>query len=115
MHPPFTVQQFFGVFRLYNTAVWPAPVLLLLLLEALILFFFIGLRRPRSGAAVSTILAVLRLWVGIACHWAFFAQINPVADAFHRRRASVRLARFVSPPLGVFFRPEPPHRPGGAY
>ena len=81
MHPPFTVQQFFGVFRLYNTAVWPAQVLLLLL-PALIRFFLIALRRPRSGAAVSTILAVLWLWVGIAYHWAFFAQINPVAVGF---------------------------------
>ncbi|MCX6603393.1 MAG: hypothetical protein NTV52_07355 [Acidobacteria bacterium] len=42
MHPPFTVQQFFGVFRLYNTAVWPAQVLLLLL--AALILLLIALR-----------------------------------------------------------------------
>ena len=50
MQLPFTVEQFFGVFRMYNSAVWPAQVLLLLL--AALAVIFIALRRPWSGVAV---------------------------------------------------------------
>ena len=77
---PFTVEQFFGVIRLYNNAVWPAQVLLLLL--AVLVVIFIALRRPWSGMAVSAILALLWLWVGAAYHLAFFVQINPAALGF---------------------------------
>jgi hypothetical protein len=74
---PFTVEQFFGVIRLYNNAVWPAQVLLPLL--AVLVVIFIALRRPWSGVVVSAILALLWLWVGAAYHLAFFVQINPAA------------------------------------
>lgn len=80
MQLPFTVAEFFGVFRLYNTTVWPAQVLLLLL--AVLAIAFIALRRPWSGLAVSTILALLWVWVGAAYHLAFFARINPLAYGF---------------------------------
>lgn len=77
---PFTVGQFYGIFRLYNNAVWPAQVLLLLL--ALLSMIFIALRRSWSGPAVSAILAILWLWVGALYHLAFFARINPAAVGF---------------------------------
>ena len=80
MQLPFTVEQFFGVFRMYNSAVWPAQILLLLL--AALAVIFIALRRPWSGVAVSAILAVLWIWLGAAYHLAFFARINPVAYGF---------------------------------
>ena len=80
MQLPFTVEQFFGVFRMYNSAVWPAQMLLLLL--AALVVIFIALLRPWSGVAVSAILAVLWIWLGAAYHLAFFARINPVAYGF---------------------------------
>ncbi|MDI1269548.1 MAG: DUF6064 family protein [Polaromonas sp.] len=80
MQLPFTNEQFFGVFRLYNSTVWPAQVLLVLL--AVLAIVFIALRRPWSGAAVSAILALLWIWLGAAYHLAFFARINPVAYGF---------------------------------
>jgi hypothetical protein len=80
MQLPFSVEQFFGVFRLYNTAVWPAQIFLLLL--AVLAIAFIGLRRPWSGAAASAILALLWLWLGAAYHLAFFAAVNPLAYGF---------------------------------
>lgn len=80
MQLPFTDAQFFGVFRLYNSTVWPAQVFLVLL--AVLAVVFIALRRPWSGAAVSTILALLWVWIGVAYHLAFFARINPVAYGF---------------------------------
>ncbi|MEX0957956.1 MAG: DUF6064 family protein [Burkholderiales bacterium] len=80
MQLPFTVEQFFGVFRLYNTTVWPVQVFLLAL--AVLALIFIALRRSWSGMAVSAILALLWIWLGAAYHLAFFARINPAAYAF---------------------------------
>ena len=80
MQVPFTVEQFFGVFRTYNSAVWPAQILLLVL--AALAVIFIAFRRSWSGVAVSAILAVLWIWLDAAYHLAFFARINPVAYGF---------------------------------
>lgn len=51
MQLPFTVEQFFGVFRLYNDSVWPAQIFLLAL--AILAVTFVTLRRTWSGVAVS--------------------------------------------------------------
>jgi len=80
MQLPFTAEQFFGVFRAYNTSVWPAQVFLLAL--ALLAVIFIGLRRSWSGVAVSAVLAFLWVWLGAVYHMGFFARINPVAYGF---------------------------------
>ena len=80
MSLPFSTEQFFAVFRLYNTSIWPAQIFLLLL--AILAIVFIGLRRPWSGAAVSAILTLLWVWLGAAYHLAFFASINPLAYGF---------------------------------
>jgi len=80
MQLPFSVEQFFGVFRLYNTSVWPAQIFLVLL--ALVAIALIAFRRPWSGVAVSAILALLWVWLGAAYHLAFFASINPLAYGF---------------------------------
>jgi hypothetical protein len=80
MNLPFTVEQFYGVFRSYNETVWPAQVVLLGLAIGVLGF----LVRPRrwSGAAISGILAVLWVWQALVYHVAFFAHINPLAYAF---------------------------------
>lgn len=77
---PFTIEQFHGLFRDYNTAVWPAQWLLL----AMALVAIAAVLRPRhwSGVAVSVILGALWAWIAIAYHLIFFAPINPAAYAF---------------------------------
>ena len=77
---PFTAPQFFGVFRDYNNAVWPAQWALVALAVAAVA----AVLRPRpwSGAAVSAILAALWAWMAVAYHLAFFARISPVAPLF---------------------------------
>lgn len=77
---PFTVEQFFGVFRLYNTSVWPVQLFLVLL--ALLAIALVALRRPWSSLVVSVILASLWVWFGVAYHLTFFATINPLAYGF---------------------------------
>lgn len=77
---PFTIEQFHGVFRDYNTAMWPVQWFLL----ALALVAIAAVLRPQrwSGVAVPVILGVLWAWIAIAYHLAFFARINPAAHAF---------------------------------
>lgn len=80
MKLPFTVDQFFEVFRQYNTGVWPAQVLLVALAVAAVLL--VVWRRPWSDQVISAILALLWIWVGLAYHWAFFSRVNPAAYGF---------------------------------
>jgi hypothetical protein len=80
MQLPFTTDQFYGVFREYNTAVWPAQVLFAGL--ALVAVAMVAFPRRWSGPGVSAILALLWSWLGLAYHLAFFAAINPLAYAF---------------------------------
>lgn len=77
---PFTAEQFYGVFRDYNTAVWPSQWFLV----ALAVSAVVAVVRPRpgSGAAVSAILGVLWAWMALAYHLAFFARISPAAYGF---------------------------------
>ena len=80
MRLPFTVEQFFDVFRAYNAAVWPAqPVLLALgvLLAVVVLW-----RPEASSRPISAVLGFLWAWMGVAYHLMFFAAINPVARVF---------------------------------
>jgi hypothetical protein len=77
---PFTLEQFHGVFRDYNTAVWPAQWLLVVLALAVVAA---ALRpRPWSGVFVSASLGFLWAWIALAYHLAFFARINPAAYGF---------------------------------
>lgn len=77
---PFTVDEFYGVFRDYNTAVWPAQwFLVALAIAALVAVLW---PRPWSGVAVSAVLGVLWAWIAMAYHLDFFARISPAAYAF---------------------------------
>jgi hypothetical protein len=80
MHLPFTAEQFFAVFRAYNVSVWPVQALLLAL--ALIALALVVVPRRWSGVTISTILAFLWFWIGLAYHLAFFTTINPLAYLF---------------------------------
>lgn len=80
MNLPFSVDQFYGVFRAYNEALWPFQLLPVgLAIVAIILVL-----RPRrgAGAIVSGILAFLWAWLALAYHFVFFADINPLAYVF---------------------------------
>ena len=84
MQPPFTTDQFLGVFRSYNDGIFPMQLVLVALAIAAVLIAA-GSRKEMSAAAgrvVSAILAVLWLWMGVAYHIVFFRQINPLAIGF---------------------------------
>ena len=80
MQLPFSVEQFFDVFRRYNETLWPEPVILSGLAVAAAILAVGRLRW--SSVAVSAILALLWAWLAIAYHLAFFTAINPLAYGF---------------------------------
>ena len=80
MELPFTAEQFFGVFRAYNTTMWPVQVFLLVLAGLTVVL--VTWPRSWSGVGVSAILALLWGWMGLAYHLAFFTSISPPAYAF---------------------------------
>lgn len=79
---PFSVDQFFGVFRTYNEAAWPAPVILEVLgIAGCGLALWPSAPRWRR-TAVASALAVLWIWTGLIYLLLFFAPINPPALVF---------------------------------
>lgn len=80
MELPFTASQFLEVFRQYNTAVFPVQFLFILL--ALMAIVFAARHHRNSGRAISAILGLLWLWMGMIYHWGFFADINKAAYGF---------------------------------
>lgn len=100
MTPPFSAEDFFGVFIAYNEAVWPIQIVLNVLAIAVVALAF----RPRESAhrVILFVLGLLWLWTAVAYHWTFFADINPAARAF---AAAFALQAALFGWMGV--RPEP--------
>lgn len=79
---PFTSGQFFDVFRAYHAALWPAPLVANALGLVVVLFLLFAPRSVAAGVAISSILALLWAWSGVAYHLVFFSRINPLAPLF---------------------------------
>ena len=80
MNIPFTVEQFFDVFRTYNTAIWPFQIVAYLLG---VMTLALAIRQNKwSGQVISGILALFWIWMGVFYHMVYFSPINPVARIF---------------------------------
>jgi hypothetical protein len=77
---PFTVDQFFDVFRQYNDSVWPLQWIFLAL--ALVAIACAVRATPRAARIVLAVLTIFWLWMAIAYHVAFFSKINRAALMF---------------------------------
>lgn len=80
MRLPFTIDQFLGVFRGYNEAVWPVQWVLAAVGVIAVVSALRG--EPRTSRLVSVLLAVLWFWMAIAYHLAFFADLSRVGIVF---------------------------------
>ena len=77
---PMTAAQFFEIFRAYNEAVWPAPVLWVVLSAAAV---FAAFRRSAvSDRAIALFLGALWLWSGVAYMILRHAPHNPIGYVF---------------------------------
>jgi hypothetical protein len=80
MKIPFTPEQFFNLFREYNTTVFPMQVILNIL--ALTVIYFAIKKKKFTDQFISYTLGFLWLWTGIIYHFVFFSEINPAANVF---------------------------------
>ncbi|HLP47219.1 MAG TPA: DUF6064 family protein [Candidatus Kapabacteria bacterium] len=80
MKVPFTKDQFFAVFTMYNQAIWPVQILLIA--AAVAVLILIALRRTYAGRTAVFFTSALWLWAGIVYHWLYFRPINPAATIF---------------------------------
>ena len=80
MKIPFTTEQFIKVFEDYNTAVFPAQIVLILL--GLISFLMVLLKNKAANKVIGVFLGLLWLWNGLVYHFTFFTAINKAAYLF---------------------------------
>lgn len=80
MNPPFTIDAFLSVFVAYNEAIWPTQIAAYILGATAAATLW--LNPSRASGLILSVLSVLWAWNGIAYHFLFFAEINPVAKLF---------------------------------
>lgn len=79
---PFDVTQFFAAFAKYNTAVWPAQVVLLGMGAVAVAVAWHSKASAGMDRAVGAVVASLWVWMGLVYHVGFFRAINPAAVPF---------------------------------
>lgn len=80
MTPPFTVEQFLGVFAGYNAAIWPAQIVAYV--SGLVGLATVWSRWPIAPRLILSILALMWALNGVGYHLLFFTAINPAAKLF---------------------------------
>ena len=80
MNPPFTLEQFLGVFKNYNQAVFPMQIVFYLISG--IAIYLVIKPNSKSDKIISFILSFLWLWTGVVYHILFFTEINKAAYVF---------------------------------
>jgi hypothetical protein len=80
MKTAFIVEQFFGIFKKYNEAIFPMQILLYLL--SIIALYLLINPAAKTSRIIAGILAFLWLWMGVVYHLAFFTRINNAAYLF---------------------------------
>lgn len=79
MQPPFTSEQFFELFRLYNRTVWPMQ---LVLITVAFVTGALSIASPRFSRFIVVGLAALWVWMALAYHVSFLAALTPAAYLF---------------------------------
>jgi hypothetical protein len=77
---PFSRGEFFAVFEIYNSAIWPAQLAAYILGAAALLLLLRS--NTATGRMISLILGIMWLWTGIFYHWIEFSRINEMAYVF---------------------------------
>lgn len=77
---PFSTEEFLGVFKSYNNALFPFQVILFL--SAVFIVFLVFRGKGSRNLLINLILAFYWFWMGIVYHIIFFSSINPAAYLF---------------------------------
>ena len=93
MELPFTIEQFFEVFRKYNNAIFPLQIIFYLL--ALFSVYLVVNPNRTSNKIIAAILSFFWLWMGVAYHILFFSDINQAAYLFGLAFSMQRILFFI--------------------
>jgi hypothetical protein len=74
----FSPRTYYRLFELYNEALWPAHVIMLVVICAILM----GLHTSQAGRPIATLLAALWAWVAFAFHAERYATVNWAAIYF---------------------------------
>lgn len=77
---PFTAEQFLNVFKNYNTAVFPAQIIFIILACSTITLLFYD--KSSFHRIICAVLSFFWLWIGVVYHIIFFTSINKAAYGF---------------------------------
>jgi Family of unknown function (DUF6064) len=77
---PFTIDQFFEVFKNYNHSVFPMQIIFYLLALTVILLSIKKI--AQADKIINAILSFFWLWMGVVYHLLYFARINKTAYVF---------------------------------
>jgi hypothetical protein len=80
MKTPFTTEEFFSVFENYNSTVFPAQIVLLLL--GIFALYMVITQKKRMDRTVGSLLSLFWIWMGAVYHIIFFSPINTAAKIF---------------------------------
>ncbi|MFA6472845.1 MAG: DUF6064 family protein [Candidatus Latescibacterota bacterium] len=80
MKIPFTIEQFFDIFVIYNNAIWPAQIVAYIL--GIVAIGFAFSKNQYSARTISGIVSLFWIWIGVFYHIVFFRTINPAAIIF---------------------------------
>lgn len=80
MDLPFTISEFFEVFRRYNLGVYPMQFVFYLLGAGLILLVI--RKTAVSDTIIPTVLGFFWIWMGVVYHLYYFSTINKAANIF---------------------------------
>lgn len=80
MKTPFTTEQFFNVFEKYNSTLFPLQFIILLL--GIVGLFLLHSNYSNKNKIIGGFLGAVWIWMGIAYHFVFFAEINKAAFVF---------------------------------
>ncbi len=77
---PFTTEEFLGVFKSYNEAIFPFQAVLII--SAVFIVIQVFRKRKIGNELITWVLAFFWMWVGVVYQIMFFSSINPAAYIF---------------------------------
>ena len=80
MNIPFTTEEFFRIFELYNSLIWPTHLAAYFL--GIVVVLSVLSKSILSDRLASAVLAVFWMWMGVVYHILHFLAINRVAYVF---------------------------------
>ena len=80
MNIPFSQDQFFSVFEVYNLSLWPIQILFNVL--GVVCIIILVRNGPKCSEILFSVLSFFWVWMGVVYHIHYFSSINRIAYLF---------------------------------